>query len=217
MRLRTLAAAALATCVLGFSAAALAETRTVTSNAQMRDGNNNVIGNVASGSAFNVEFCSGDFCFGSANGIRGWVPQSQLSGAAAPPPGNQPLSPNQIPQQQPGANGPGFSFNFDFGNPQPRNPLPPKGPGRPSRDAEVCFFELPNYRGQSFCVSDGDEDRSLSRRWNDRISSIQVDPGLTVTVCRDNNYRGTCAEISDDVRRLPSRLDDAISSYEVYH
>lgn len=218
MKPKTLFTAGFAACAFVLSAtAALAAPMTVTSDATIQDGDSHAIGAVSKGSTFDVEYCSGAFCLGTGGGVRGWIPQNQLAGGAPskpPAPPAKPPAPPAKPPAPPQNPLPNFSFEFGFGN-QPNFPRPgqPPRPPRP-RNAEVCFYEQPNFRGQSFCVRAGDSDRSLSRRWNDSISSVRVDRGLVVLVCRDRNFRGGCAEIDSDLPRL-NRFDNAISSYRV--
>lgn len=84
--------------------------------------------------------------------------------------------------------------------------------GAPPVTIGVCFYELSGYGGASFCIDSGETLNTLPSGWNDRISSIRVDPGYTVQVCRDTDLYGWCEQYTANVPSLPSNRDDAISS-----
>jgi hypothetical protein len=195
--------------LLAMVGAASASPAQITQNTNVLNGDGGVIGSLSAGTSVDMEYCANGNCRVNGGGLRGWVPQGVLAAAPAPAP--------QPPSGGGGGgnnnNGPSFSFDFGFGNPPPR---PPRYNPPPRRNAEVCFYERTNFRGRSFCVGEGEADNRLSQRWNDSISSITIDRGLTVEVCSDNRMRGTCADIDRDVSRLPRSLDDRISSYQVY-
>ncbi len=89
------------------------------------------------------------------------------------------------------------------------------GNGRGRRVARVCFYENFNYGGRSFCANEGHADRSLGKRWNDRISSIRVMGNARVRVCENFDYGGRCRVVTRDRPRLNGRNNDVISSYRV--
>lgn len=76
----------------------------------------------------------------------------------------------------------------------------------------VCFYESTGYAGASFCIGDGETLNALPSGWNDRISSIRVDPGYVVQVCRDTNLYGWCEQYTANVPALSGDRNDAISS-----
>jgi uncharacterized protein YraI len=78
---------------------------------------------------------------------------------------------------------------------------------------QACFFEHWNYEGDSFCLRAGDDVAALNN-WNDRISSIRVEAGAEVTVCRDFNYQGPCTTITANVPQLVT-WNDTISAIRV--
>jgi hypothetical protein len=181
---------------------------------QSQDRNSTRLGVMPAGTIAEGYCVNGGWCF--VNQYNGWVSAASIDN----PPGT-PQSPSQVPQgpqgpQSPsqgggGNNFPGFSFDFNLGN----NPRPGPGPGR-FDDDEVCFYTSSSFRGRSFCAEPGEASNRLSSNWNDAISSIEVFGDAEVEVCTDRNMRGTCGVIRRDTRTLPSRLNDRISSFEVY-
>jgi hypothetical protein len=80
----------------------------------------------------------------------------------------------------------------------------------------ACFYEDVNFRGQYFCVRQGDRLPSLPSGMGDSISSVRVFGASEVTVFRDPNMRGRSARLIDDARNLKGEgWNDQISSLEV--
>jgi hypothetical protein len=80
----------------------------------------------------------------------------------------------------------------------------------------ACFYEDVNFRGDYFCVRQGDRLPSLPSGMGDRISSVRVFGSSEVTVFRDSNMRGRSARLIDDVRSLKGEgWNDQISSVDV--
>jgi uncharacterized protein YraI len=79
----------------------------------------------------------------------------------------------------------------------------------PSR---VCFFADANYAGASFCINDGQTYATLPTGWDNRITSIRVETGATVQVCRDTDFWGWCEQLTASVPQLFGDRNDAISS-----
>jgi hypothetical protein len=80
----------------------------------------------------------------------------------------------------------------------------------------ACFYEDVNFRGDYFCVRQGDRLPSLPSGMGDKISSVRVFGFSEVTVFRDSNLRGRSARFIDDVRNLKGEgWNDQISSVEV--
>ncbi len=76
----------------------------------------------------------------------------------------------------------------------------------------VCFFESANYAGASFCINDGQSYATLPAGWDNRITSIRVESGSTVQVCRDTEFWGWCEQLTASVPQLFGDRNDAISS-----
>jgi len=82
--------------------------------------------------------------------------------------------------------------------------------------AGVCFYKDPNFRGEYFCVRDGDALSAVPNEMNDKISSIRIFGGTEVTVFRDVRFSGRSARFAGDVRNLKDEgWNDLISSLRV--
>ncbi len=80
--------------------------------------------------------------------------------------------------------------------------------------AQVCFYTDENYRGDSFCVNAGENQRNVGERFNDRISSIRIIGRTEVTVYEDENFGGPSQTFSQDVPNLRD-WNDRITSFQV--
>jgi hypothetical protein len=81
------------------------------------------------------------------------------------------------------------------------------------RRGEVCFYEHENYQGQRYCAPVGAAVPSVGRSLNDKFSSVQMPPGVSVTVCRDDNFRGPCTSFRGNVGLFRGDWNDTISSF----
>ena len=80
----------------------------------------------------------------------------------------------------------------------------------------ACFYQDANFRGNYFCVRQGDRLSSLPSGMGDKISSVRVFGASEVTVFRDGDMRGRSARFIDDVRNLKGEgWNDQISSLDV--
>ena len=80
----------------------------------------------------------------------------------------------------------------------------------------ACFYEDVNFRGNDFCVRQGERFTSLPSGMGDKISSVRVFGSSEVTVFRDSDMRGRSARFIDDVRNLKGEgWNDQISSVDV--
>ncbi|MGD9740771.1 MAG: SH3 domain-containing protein [Bauldia sp.] len=95
--------------------------------------------------------------------------------------------------------------------------LPAPGPGipLPTPVGQVCFYADFNYTGPSFCLGRDQGLSNLGTEWNDRISSIRVDTGLSVQVCENTGYGGWCEEYFGNIPQLPPNRNDGTSSLRV--
>lgn len=78
---------------------------------------------------------------------------------------------------------------------------------------DVCFYEHANYQGRRFCAPVGAAVPAVGPEFNDIFSSMQIPPGVTVTVCRDNDFQGPCRRYSGDVDFVGDGWNDMISSF----
>ena len=83
-------------------------------------------------------------------------------------------------------------------------------------DAYVTIFEDCNFRGKSRSLALGDYSdwRGLDIR-NDSVSSIQVPPGLQITLFRDDRFRGKSIVLDRDEACLNKNWNDQASSFQV--
>jgi len=184
-----------------------------------------VVDTLYAGEHVDVDHClSNGWCQITHSGPDGWVSQHYLTGDMGggynpPRNGGNSNSADNEPNVNFSVNTPGFSFsigNGDNNNDYRRNPPYWRYPGNNGRrNAQVCFYEDFNYRGASFCVRPGQQDRRLTGAWNDRVSSIRIIGNAQARVCEDWNFRGRCAVIDNSRPRLPGRNNDAISSYRI--
>ena len=89
---------------------------------------------------------------------------------------------------------------------QAPNQGPPPGDGRESRQdfprVGACFYADEDYRGEYFCMKDGERAPVVPPGFNDRISSIRVFGGARVRVFGDGNFGGSNLAIDHDARNL---------------
>ena len=79
----------------------------------------------------------------------------------------------------------------------------------------VCFFDLPDFKGDGLCADPGQRAVKLTTDWDNRISSVEIKGKAEVTVCTDASLTGTCRELTSSAATLPAELNDAISSFKV--
>jgi hypothetical protein len=61
-----------------------------------------------------------------------------------------------------------------------------------------CFYVLPNFQGQSFCIQPNQRVPALAAL-NDRLMSVRIPPGMRVTMCSDTNFQGRCAAFTESI------------------
>lgn len=96
---------------------------------------------------------------------------------------------------------------------------PPPGGNRPGGPGfglgRACFFEDANFRGRSFCLRQGEQERNLGR-WENRITSISIEGRSTVVeACTDRNFRN-CSTFTRNVPILNFMLQQNISAVGVH-
>lgn len=172
-----------------FMPAAQAAPGTATSNVNVRSGPGTgfgVIDTLRRGEQVDVQRCQGSWCYVQGRGFAGWVSASYLSAGGSPVnPSNPGLS---FGFTIGGPGGPNISIGVGGNQPQPRPPRPGPRPPVIQPVYEVCFFDRTNYRGNSFCMEQGETIRDL-RDWTDRISSIDNPSRVRVEVCSEVAYR----------------------------
>ncbi|MGN1994974.1 peptidase inhibitor family I36 protein, partial [Yersinia enterocolitica] len=88
-----------------------------------------------------------------------------------------------------------------------------------SNEPKVCFFIKENYQGDSLCTTQGNAVELLPTDWNDRISSISVPHGMSVTVFNNADFSGESLTFKENIESLFSpkwsNLNNSISSFKV--
>lgn len=78
----------------------------------------------------------------------------------------------------------------------------------------VCFFEHANFQGQRACFAVGQ--RIPLVQANDTYSSVQVPPGIRVTICEHQNFGGRCIPIDRTIGNFNEiGFNDRVSSVAV--
>ena len=209
MTIKTIAiTAAIAAVTLISTTAGFAAPASATSSVNVRTGPGTgyaKVGALSAGEVVDVKQCQGSWCFVDRNsGTDGWVSKNYLSANGGGGGGSK----SDIPFNFGMSVGPGGpSFSFGIGDAPPPAPLP--------ATAKVCFFKGNNFSGAQFCVTPSSDEPSLPGGWNDSISSIRVQGGAQVTVCKNNWYAGACTTYASDKPSLGSYNND-ISSYQVF-
>jgi hypothetical protein len=89
--------------------------------------------------------------------------------------------------------------------PAPYQGQPPYQAPAPRNDfqgAGACFFLDADFRGERFCLKDGERAPVVPPGFNDRITSIRVFGGARVRVFNDGNFGGINLVIDRDVPSL---------------
>ncbi|HSC79439.1 MAG TPA: endo alpha-1,4 polygalactosaminidase [Chitinolyticbacter sp.] len=81
--------------------------------------------------------------------------------------------------------------------------------------APACFYEHVGYAGASFCAGESAANVDL-RRWNDRISSVKLEPGYALQLFEHINQGGRSLTLTGNAANLVDlRFNDAASSYRI--
>lgn len=202
-----------ATAVVVFLPAAYAAPGTITSNVNVRSGpgtNYGVVDTVRRGTTVDVQQCQGSWCYIAKPGPDGWVSSTYLSAG-----GGSPVNPQQPGLSfgfSTGPNGPTINFGIGQQPQQPQRPPIVRPPVVQPVIGEVCFYDRTRFRGDSFCIEEGESIRDLGN-WADRISSLDNPDGLDVQVCSDANFRG-CRTYTTSASSLGD-FDDYVVSVRV--
>jgi uncharacterized protein YraI len=153
--------------------------------------------------------CQGGWCYVSHSGPDGWVSANYLSQGSGYTPKPRPTPNNDNPSVgfSFGFGSDGSHFGFSFGN-QGR-------PGWTPPQPRACFYTGKNYTGKSVCVTAGTSKRFVGNVWNDKVSSVRLYNGASVTMCQHSNYGGFCRTSSHNEPALGPWLNNKISSVRV--
>ncbi|MDR5016830.1 peptidase inhibitor family I36 protein [Yersinia rochesterensis] len=87
-----------------------------------------------------------------------------------------------------------------------------------SYKAKVCFYELADFGGESFCSAESESNSVFNDGFNNKIESISVPPGMIVTLYDGVDFSGKKTTLKNDIN-LPelklSGLYNTINSYEI--
>ena len=108
-----------------------------------------------------------------------------------------------------------FSYAVGSTPPPPAPAPPPPAPApAPAPSGPICFFADANYGGDEFCAST--DSSWVGTAWNDRVSSVQVQPGYEVDLYADVNFGGAVVKLTANNANLASaNFNDAASSFKV--
>ena len=83
-------------------------------------------------------------------------------------------------------------------------------------ESGACFYKDIDFRGEYFCVTHGEQLRSMPSGMGDKISSIRLFGGGEVVVFKDSNMHGRSARFTRDVSDLRrGGWNDQISSIDI--
>jgi hypothetical protein len=98
--------------------------------------------------------------------------------------------------------------------------------GRPQTPRSgACFFRDADFRGDYFCLRDGERWPAVPRGFNDTISSIRTFGGARLRIFYDDNFRGVSLLVDRNIRNLQrvpradsprNSWNDRISSIAVF-
>jgi len=159
-----------------------------------------------------IEECAANgWCRISHTGPDGWVNADYLDPSTSPG-GSAPATPDCRFELTLGSGGPSLRIVCDGGS-----GLPGGGGGGGSSTAanRACFFDGPNYTGDSFCRGVGIYP-SLPAAANDRITSVRLHGSAKVRLCEDASMGPYCRDLTASENRLGAALNNRVSSLRVY-
>ncbi|WP_174850485.1 peptidase inhibitor family I36 protein [Yersinia artesiana] len=68
-----------------------------------------------------------------------------------------------------------------------------------SEQGDVCFYELEDFRGASFCSKESEKKSTEHDDFNNKIESISVPPGMIVTLYDDIDLSGKKLRLKNDI------------------
>ena len=166
------------------------------------------------GEAVDISQCRSGWCYVTHSGPDGWVSANYLSRNGGSNWGGSSGN-NSDPDVgfSFGFGSNGAHFGFSFGNQQPQAPEPN---WQQQNQPRACFFTGTHYSGRSICVTGNRTIAYVGDAWNDRVSSVRLYNGASVTMCQNNNYGGYCRTTHRNEAALGPYLNNRISSVRVY-
>ncbi len=199
--------------LIGGTMAALALDATATTWLNVREGPGTSFGvadTLYPDETVTIEECeAGGWCRITHAGPDGWVNSSYLE--PVPAPGSAPSEPNCRFELTLGPGGPSLSIVCDSGGGGGGGGggLPPAAGDR------ACFYDGPNFTGDSFCRNVGIY-LSLPAIANDRITSVELHGAAKVRLCENTNMGPYCRDVTSSEARLGAYLNNKVSSLRVY-
>lgn len=95
----------------------------------------------------------------------------------------------------------------------PLTAQPPRGGG--GGRGECTYFADANYQGMRATLGDGGETPWVGEAWNDRISSVQCDPGCTLEAYEDFDFGGARERFRGNVGFVGQAWNDRASALRV--
>lgn len=78
-------------------------------------------------------------------------------------------------------------------------------------DAKVCFYELENFSGESFCAYEGESQSTINNDFDKKIKSISIPPGMVITLYDGIDFTGKKKKLKNDVNL------DGMKSFGLYN
>src|SRR4051812_501048 len=63
----------------------------------------------------------------------------------------------------------------------------------------ACFFLQPDFKGDPMCIAPTQRLPSLGEAVKNKFMSVQIPPGVRVTICEGDNLGGSCQTLSQSV------------------
>ncbi|WP_042818114.1 GNAT family N-acetyltransferase [Yersinia wautersii] len=85
-------------------------------------------------------------------------------------------------------------------------------------DAKVCFYELENFSGESFCAYEGESQSPINSDFDNEIKSISIPPGMVITLYDGIDFSGIEKKLKNDVNLKDIKsfgLYNKINSYRI--
>lgn len=207
--IRTTKLAAIALTALAASTVtALAVDGVATGNVNVRTGpgtNYTKVDTLYKGEKIDIKECKSGWCYIEHSGPDGWVSGNYLAKVGSGGSSSSDPDVNFNVDIGPG----GVSFGFGIGD-SSISVSPPAPAAK-----KVCVYNGSGYTGASKCFPVGTTINSIPGYWNNRISSIKVEPGATITICNFPGFGGACATHTTNRPNLPF-MNNKTSSLEVY-
>ena len=167
------------------------------------------------GEQIQIGECRSGWCYVTHSGPDGWASGNYLSANGGFGVGNGYSGGSSGGNGDPsvgfsfGFGSNGAQFGFSFGNQGSSN--------WPQRETQprACFYSGNNYSGQTVCVNSGQSLSSIGN-WNDKVSSVRLYNGASVTMCQHVGFNGFCRTSSNNEPALGPWLNNKISSVRVH-